>query len=71
MGILYTIIQQLEEKFFIPLVMNKALGVSPLLVFVGMLFGGLLMGFIGVVLAVPFAVILAIVFKVPSSRRTK
>ncbi|GHW02568.1 AI-2E family transporter [candidate division SR1 bacterium] len=66
--ILYTIIQQCEEKFFVPLVMNKTLGVSPLLVLVSMLFGGLLMGFFGVLLAVPLAVICSIIFAVPHKK---
>lgn len=64
-GILYICIQQFEEKILVPVVMNKTLGLNPLLVFLSMLFGGLIMGFYGVVLAVPLAVILSIVFKVP------
>lgn len=70
-AILYTIIQQLEENFLIPLVMNKTLGVNTLLVFISMMFGGLLMGFIGVLLSVPIAVILAIIFRIPASHRGK
>jgi predicted PurR-regulated permease PerM len=42
--IAYTIIQQMEEKFFVPVLMSKTLGVNPLLVFVCMLFGGVTMG---------------------------
>lgn len=63
--ILYIIIQQSEEKFFVPVVMNKTLGVNPLLVLVSMIFGGLTVGFLGVLLAVPLAVVCTIVFSVP------
>ena len=63
--ITYTIIQQFEGNILIPVVMSKTLGINPLLVFVCMLFGGLIMGVFGVVLAVPIAVIVAIVCKFP------
>lgn len=63
--ITYTIIQQFEGNVLIPVMMSKTLGVNPLLVFVCMLFGGLIMGIFGVLLAVPIAVIFSIVFKLP------
>lgn len=69
--ILYIIIQQSEDKFFVPLVMNKALGVSPVLVFSCMLFGGVTMGFFGILLAVPIAVICTIVFRIPKIPQKK
>jgi predicted PurR-regulated permease PerM len=66
--IIYTIIQQSEEKLFVPVLMSKTLGVNPLLVFICMLFGGMLMGVFGVVLAVPIAVIFSIVFPIPGGK---
>jgi predicted PurR-regulated permease PerM len=63
-AITYTLIQQSEEKFFVPVLMSKTLGVNPLLVFVCMLFGATIMGVYGIILAVPIAVIFSIVFKI-------
>jgi predicted PurR-regulated permease PerM len=51
--------------------MSKTLGVNPLLVFVCMLFGGLIMGFFGILLSVPIAVIFSIVFKLPDKPQTQ
>jgi predicted PurR-regulated permease PerM len=42
--------------------MNKTLGVSALLIFICMLLGGIVFGFVGVLLAVPIAVILTMAF---------
>jgi predicted PurR-regulated permease PerM len=66
--IAYTIIQQCEEKFFVPVLMSKTLGVNPLLVFVCMLLGATIMGVYGIVLAVPIAVIFSIVFQFPQGK---
>jgi predicted PurR-regulated permease PerM len=49
--------------------MSKTLGVNPLLVFVCMLLGGVMMGVFGVILAVPIAVIFSIVFKLPEEKK--
>jgi predicted PurR-regulated permease PerM len=68
-AITYTLIQQLEEKLVVPVLMSKTLGVSPLLVFVCMLFGGVTMGVFGVVLAVPIAVIFSIIFPLPQEKK--
>jgi predicted PurR-regulated permease PerM len=48
--------------------MSRTLGVNPLLVFVCMLFGGMLMGVFGIILAVPIAVIFSIVFPLPKRK---
>ena len=63
--ILYTIIQQTEEKFLVPVVMWRTLWVSPLLVFISILLCGTIMWFFWVLFAVPIAVIVAIAFRVP------
>ena len=64
----FTIIQQFEEKFLVPVLMSKTLGVNPLLVFVSMLFGGIIMGMYGFLLAVPISVILSIIFSIPEPK---
>jgi HAD superfamily hydrolase (TIGR01509 family) len=50
---IYTGIQQAENAFLVPRVMGRRLQVHPVLVFVGVLAGGLLFGAIGVLLAAP------------------
>lgn len=63
--ILYTIIQQSEEKLLVPIFMWKSLWVSPLVVFICILLCGTIMWFFGVLLAVPMAVIVSLAFHVP------
>lgn len=63
--ILYTIIQQSEEKILVPFLMWKALGVSPLLVFICIIFCGCIMWLFWILLAVPMAVIVSLAFHVP------
>lgn len=63
--VLYTIIQQWEEKILVPIIMGKTLWVSPLLVFICMLVCGNIMGFLWVLLAVPIAVIIGIALELP------
>ena len=63
--ILYTIIQQTEEKLLVPVFMWKTLWVSPLIVFICILLCWTIMWFFGVLLAVPMAVIVSLAFHVP------
>lgn len=63
--ILYLLIQQSEEKIVAPYIMNKTLWVSPLLILICMLLAGALMGFFGIVFAVPFSIIVSTIFSLP------
>ena len=65
--ILYTIIQQSEEKILVPIFMWKTLWVSPLIVFLCMILCGTIMWFFWVLLAVPMAVIVSLAFHVPQA----
>ena len=65
--ILYTIIQQSEEKFLVPVFMWKTLWVSPLVVFICILLCWTIMWFFWVLLAVPMAVIVSLAFHIPQS----
>jgi len=58
--IIYFAIQRLENNVFIPLLMNKTLGVNPVVVFVSMLIWWLIMWFLWVLLAVPIAAIISL-----------
>lgn len=61
--VLFWIIQQAENYLIVPQVMQKAVGLNPLVVIVSILVGAKLAGFIGVILAVPAAAILAEVLR--------
>jgi predicted PurR-regulated permease PerM len=52
---LYVIIQQFENHLIYPLVVTKVVGVPPLLVIIGLVVGGKLAGFLGIILAAPVA----------------
>jgi len=54
---LYILIQQLENNILVPKVMEKAVGLSPLITIFSLLVGAALFGILGAVLAVPFAAI--------------
>jgi predicted PurR-regulated permease PerM len=60
---LYFIIQWLENNVLIPLLMNKSLGVSPLLIFLCVLIWGSVLWFIGILLAVPISVLVTMIVK--------
>lgn len=51
----YIIIQQFENHLMYPLVVNKVVGVPPLLVILGLIIGAKLFGFLGILLSVPVA----------------
>jgi predicted PurR-regulated permease PerM len=54
---LFIVVQWTENNIVVPVVMNKVLGVRSLIIFLTMLIAAWLFGFIGVVMAVPLAVI--------------
>jgi len=55
--ILFLIIQQLENHILVPLVMKKAIDVHPVVILIAILAGLEIAGFIGMILAVPAAVV--------------
>ncbi|MFZ6036313.1 MAG: AI-2E family transporter [Patescibacteria group bacterium] len=55
--VLYIIVQQLENHLIVPKVMQKAVGMNPLVVIILMLIGAKLAGIVGLLLAVPFGLI--------------
>ena len=62
-AVLFILIQQLENNFLIPIIMKHALWISPLLIFLAMLIGATVMWFIWIILAIPLAVIISILFE--------
>jgi len=53
--LLYFIIQQVESNFIYPMVVKNVVGVPALVVILGVIIGGSLFGFLGIVLSVPVA----------------
>lgn len=52
---LYFIVNQFEANLIYPLVVNKVVGIPPLLVILALIVGGSLAGFLGVLLSIPLA----------------
>ncbi|MFA6082232.1 MAG: AI-2E family transporter [Patescibacteria group bacterium] len=51
----YLVVQQLEGNFLVPKVMQKSVGLSPVIIIVAILIGAKLFGLVGVILSVPIA----------------
>lgn len=60
---LYILIQQLENNILVPKIMEKAIGLSPLITIFALLVGGTLFGIIGALLSVPAAAIGSLIFE--------
>lgn len=58
----YILVQQLENHILVPQVMKKSVGLNPILVIVAILVGGKVMGFWGILIAVPIFACLAVIF---------
>ena len=56
--IAFTLIQQVENNIFTPLISKRFVGLPPILVLMSLVIGGILWGFLGAVLAIPLAGIL-------------
>jgi len=56
--ILFLVIQQAESHLLIPLIMRKTVGISPVVVVIALLAGSQIAGLVGIILAVPTAVVL-------------
>lgn len=61
--ILYTVIQTLENNILVPKIMEKAVGLNPIVIIIGVLIGSKFLGILGALLAVPFISTLVILFK--------
>ena len=49
--------------FFVPNIMNRAVGLNPVIVIISLLIGGELFGIPGIILSVPVAVVLVEIIK--------
>ncbi|MEI6426064.1 MAG: AI-2E family transporter [Candidatus Absconditabacteria bacterium] len=56
-------INTIESNILIPFMMNKSLGINSVVIFISMILGGIIMGFLGILLAVPIAAIITLLFE--------
>lgn len=59
----YIIIQIIESNLVVPIVMQQAVGFSPIVIIVSIIIGGKLMGIEGALLAIPFVSAITVIFK--------
>jgi predicted PurR-regulated permease PerM len=57
--LVYLVIEQLQQHLFVPVVMAKATGLNPVIIIIAFLVAAKLIGFWGILLAIPIAVTLA------------
>ena len=61
-AIFWIVQQQVENHLLVPKVMERQVGVSPVVVIVALLIGGSVLGIVGAILAVPTAAIIQVIF---------
>jgi predicted PurR-regulated permease PerM len=59
----YIVIQMFENNILVPKIMERAVGLNPIVIIVGVMIGTKFMGVLGALLSVPFIATLAILFK--------
>jgi predicted PurR-regulated permease PerM len=59
-GVLYVLILVVQQNVLTPLVVSKSVGVTPLVVFLALLFGSEAFGILGALLAIPVAGIIRV-----------
>ncbi|HEX2443659.1 MAG TPA: AI-2E family transporter [Vicinamibacterales bacterium] len=62
-AIFFLIQQQFENHVLVPKIMERQVGISPVMVIIALLVGGGLLGIVGAILAVPTAAIVQVVFQ--------
>ena len=62
-AVVYLVVQQLENTILVPKIMQRAVGLNPVVIIVSLLIGAKLLGFAGVILAVPIAAVVVEILK--------
>lgn len=60
--LLYIVIQMLENNILVPKIMQRAVGLNPVIVIIAVMIGANLMGVIGALLSIPFVSFLIVLF---------
>lgn len=61
--IFYILLQMLENNLLVPKIMEKAVGLNPIIIIIGVLIGSKFLGILGALLAVPFTAMILIIAK--------
>lgn len=61
-AVFYIFVQAIENNLLVPRIMQKAVGLHPIAIIIGVIIGSELLGIIGALLAIPFISLLLIVF---------
>lgn len=61
--IFYIVVQMIENNILVPKIMEKAVGLNPIVIIVGVLIGAKFLGILGALLAVPFIAMVLIIVK--------
>ena len=69
-GVYFLVLHQLEANVLVPKIMERRVGVSPVVVMVALLIGGALWGLVGAILAIPTAAILSVIVSSSRAKRT-
>ncbi len=62
-GIMYVVLQQLENHLLVPKVMQKAVGLNPIIIILSIMVGAKIAGPVGVILAIPVAAVVSILLQ--------
>lgn len=62
-AVFYILLQMLENNILVPKIMQKAVGLNPIVIIIGVLIGGKFLGVLGALLAVPFIAMVLIIIK--------
>jgi len=62
-ALVYFVVQQLENTILVPKIMQKAVGLNPVIIIISLLIGAQLLGFAGVILAIPIAAVIVEIIK--------
>lgn len=60
-AIFYMAVQLLENNFLVPKIMQKAIGISPVVIIISVIVGAKLLGVVGAVLSIPIAASLSVI----------
>lgn len=69
--VLFVIIQQIENHLLIPIVMRKTVGLHPVVAVIALLAGAQIAGFVGIILAVPTAVVIQEIIENRAARKNQ
>lgn len=68
-AVFYILLQMLENNILVPKIMQKAVGLNPIVIIIGVLIGSKFLGILGALLAVPFmAMFLIVILSFKTSR---